>query len=340
MRPGNETGCAMTERLAPGSRTRIAVITTSFPTHADDAAGHFVASELRQLVPARLRVFAPWPGARANGAPRLERRIIDGHPVEVQWLAGGDAFGWPGLAARLREDRFRALGATQFVASARRQVRAFAPERVIAHWALPSAWPIAPRGTALDIVSHGGDVRLLAALPRPLRARLVRRLLAHARSWRFVSESLREELACSLDEALAASLRAFATVQAPLLSCAVDDTKAAALRASVPAGPVFVAVGRLVPTKRVDRIVEHLAAHAPAATLVVVGDGPERTPLERLAERARLRTHFVGERPRSEALAWIRAADWLCFASECEGASCVLSEAQALGTPVLAVPLG
>ena len=61
---------------------------------------------------------------------------------------------------------------------------------------------------------------------------------------------------------------------------------------------------------------------------------------EDLNERARLRTHFVGERPRSEALAWIRAADWLCFASECEGASCVLSEAQALGTPVLAVPLG
>lgn len=315
-------------------QTRIAVITTSFPRHADDAAGHFVASELEQLAFADVHVFAPWSGA-AGGAEREHRRI-GAQQVTVHWLEAGAAFGWPGLAARVREDKTRLFGAARFVHAARAAVRSFAPDRVLAHWALPSAWPIAPAGVPLEVVSHGADVRLLRQLPAALRTRLVATLLGRVGSWRFVSSALREELAEALPAALATRLRAFAQVRAPSLDYLVDTAQAAELRASVSkSGPVFVAVGRLVPKKRVDRIVEHLARNAPSATLVVVGDGPERLTLEALAERTRVRTHFVGHTPRSEALAWIRAADWLCFASEAEGASCVLAEANALGTPVL-----
>jgi glycosyltransferase involved in cell wall biosynthesis len=302
-------------------------VTTSFPRHADDAAGHFVAAELSELPAGEITVFAPGPAQR-------ERRQIGERHVTVQWIESGDAFGWPGLAARVREDKRRTLGAAAFVQRARAAVRSFAPTHVVAHWALPSAWPIAPRGVPVDVISHGADVRLLRALP--LRAAIVRRVMSRAASWRFVSEALLAELTTSLPAGLAADLRAFASVRAPTVACAVDDANAAALRATID-GPMYVSVGRLVATKRVDRIVRHVAQAAPDATLVVVGDGPERPALEAMAERAGLRTRFVGERPRSEALAWIRAADWLCFASECEGASCVLSEAAALGTPVLSL---
>lgn len=307
------------------------MVSTSFPRHADDAAGHFVASELFELPAAEVVVFAP--AERAH----TERRTIGQRDVRIEWLEAGSAFGWPGLVARLREDKRRVLGAARFVRRARAAVRSFEPDRVVAHWALPSAWPIAPPAARLDVISHGADVRLLLALPRPLRIQLVTKLLARASNWRFVSASLREELASGLPSPLAARLRALGSVRAPTVACTVDEAKAAELRASVAGGPMFVAVGRLVPTKRVDRIVEHVAQAAPHATLVVVGDGPERGALQSLATRSKVRTHFVGERPRSEALAWIRAADGLYFASECEGASCVLSEARALGTPVLSV---
>ena len=285
-----------------------------------------MAAELAEQPAGELVVFAP-------GSARHEQRHIGDRRVDVCWLEAGDAFGWPGLSARLRDDPRRVAGAAAFVMRARCAVRAFAPSRIVAHWALPSAWPIAPAGIPLHVISHGADIRLLARLPG--RTYLVRSLLARASSWRFVSETLREELADALPATLAAALRTFASVRPPTVACAVDDASAATLRATV-VGPLFVAVGRLVPKKRVDRIVRHVADVA-GATLIVVGDGPERAALQALAERAKLRARFVGERPRSEALAWIRAADWLCFASEAEGASCVLSEAAALGTRVLSL---
>lgn len=287
-----------------------------------------MAAELAELPAGDVHVFAPGPA-------KLEHRDVDGRGITIHWLEAGDAFGWPGFAARLRENPWRLGNAARFVVGARLAVARFAPERVVAHWALPSAWPIAPRSMHLDIVSHGADVRMLTAVPG--RAQLVRALLRRAASWRFVSHSLLEELASSLPAVRASELRAFASVRAPTVTCAVDEHQAAALRASVGANPVYVAVGRLVPSKRVDRIVRHVAHAAPGATLVIVGDGPERAALESLAASRQVRAHFVGEAPRSEALAWIRAADCMLFASVAEGASCVLREAAALGTPVLAL---
>lgn len=285
-----------------------------------------MAAELAEQPAGELVVFAPGPA-------RHEQRRIGDRDVDVHWIEDGGAFGWPGLSARLREDPRRAAGAAAFVMRARSALRACAPSRIVAHWALPSAWPIATAGIPLHVISHGADVRLLARIPG--RACLVGNLLERTSSWRFVSETLREELAGTLPASIAARLRASTFVRPPTVACAVDDASAARLRATVH-GPLFVAVGRLVPKKRVDRIVRHVADVA-GATLIVVGDGPERASLQALAERAKLRARFVGERPRSEALAWIRAADWLCFASEAEGASCVLSEAAALGTRVLSL---
>jgi teichuronic acid biosynthesis glycosyltransferase TuaC len=68
--------------------------------------------------------------------------------------------------------------------------------------------------------------------------------------------------------------------------------------------------------------------------LVVVGDGPERSRLEALARARGVDARFVGRVPRDEALAWIGAADVLIHASEAEGLSTVVREAEALGTPV------
>ena len=109
--------------------------------------------------------------------------------------ADGAAFGWPGLAARVRERPLRLAGAAAWVARARGAVARGGFDRVLAHWAVPSAWPVVMRkGPALEVVSHGGDVRLLARLRAWCARGSCGRIATRAERWRFVSRSLEEQL--------------------------------------------------------------------------------------------------------------------------------------------------
>lgn len=291
---------------------RIAVVTTSFPGHDGDPSGHFVETEVREL----------------------ER---EGHRVVVITPAPGGAFGWPGVAARVRENPLRALGAASWVAEARGELARAKPDRIVAHWALPSAWPIASApGPELEIVSHGGDVRLLAALPRALRLRLVRHLTARAAQWRFVSTSLVTTLTASLDERTAAAVRAI-TVVAPSPVHMHDVADAVReRRAALDGRPLYVCAGRLVPSKRIDKVIDYVASkpRGSSPVLVVLGDGPERARLETQAQRWALDARFLGTTARHEALSWIGAADEVVHASQAEGLSTVVREAEHLGVAV------
>ena len=93
---------------------------------------------------------------------------------------------------------------------------------------------------------------------------------------------------------------------------------------------MVTSIGRLIPQKRTERVIEVAASER--IPLVVVGDGPERTRLERLARNTQ--TRFVGQVPRDEALAWLAASRSLFFASTDEGLPTVIREAEALGVPV------
>lgn len=296
---------------------RVAVVTTSYPSHEGDPSGHFVHAEVCALRDA-------------------------GHDVEVVAPRGGGAFGWPGVAARLRAFPPRVVELGTFVQHARAIVIRGGFDRVFAHWALPSAWPIASASacrTPLEIVSHGADVRLLRAAPSPLRASLVTQLAERAEVWRFVSQSLWDSLAAELSRGAREALARVAIVAPPPLSLpplAADEIAARRARS----GSLYVSVGRLVVKKRVDRVVAHIATRRSAgedARLVVVGDGPERRRLSRLAQELRVPSRFVGTTTHTEALTWIAAADALAFASEEEGLSTVLREAEALGTAVVHV---
>jgi glycosyltransferase involved in cell wall biosynthesis len=292
---------------------RIALVTTSWPRDEGDPAGHFVRAEARQL----------------------ERA---GHEVVVVAPRAGGAFGWPGVAARVRERAWRALDAVRWTVEARARVARLEVHRVVAHWAVPCAWPIGVAAEAeLEVVSHGGDVRLLVAMPRPLRERVVSDVAGRAASWRFVSHALKARLTDALGDRARARVERVASV-AP---CAIEvpdvEARAATIGHELAAAGrarVAVSVGRLVASKRVDRAIDHVARTRDVDALVVVGDGPEREHLEALAKRRGVAATFTGALPRDEALAWMRAAHVLLFASEEEGASTVLREAEALGTPV------
>jgi teichuronic acid biosynthesis glycosyltransferase TuaC len=288
---------------------RIAVVTTSYPAREGDPAGHFVRAEVRAL----------------------ER---GGHEVHVITPRPGGAFGWPGVAARLRAEPWTALGASAWVMHARRALAARPVDRVVCHWVVPSVFPIAWASRApISGVSHGGDVRLLARAPAPLRAALVQRIATRVATWRFVSQALLESLCIALPPSVAAVVRRVAVVAPSLIELPEVTARAAHLRGGA-VGPLFVAVGRLVASKRVERTIDHVAAHGDAARLVVVGDGPERARLEAHARARRVDARFIGAVPRDEALAWIAAADALVHASEAEGLSTVIREAELLGVRV------
>jgi teichuronic acid biosynthesis glycosyltransferase TuaC len=317
----------MTAR-APGraspSAERIVVITTSYPVSAGDPSGHFVASEVSALRAEghRVTVIAPRPaGERGDGE-------------DVCWVEAGSAFGWPGAMSRLRERPLRALSVLGFALRARRVLaRQGRVDRVIAHFAVPSAWPIAsghPHGK-LEVVVHGSDARLIGRLPRFVRRRIARSL--RAAEVRTVSEELRQ----ALGRALGPGVAARASVRPALLELTFAPTRVNARRElGIREGERLVVVaGRLIPGKRTE--VALAAARLLEATrIVVVGDGPERARLEEAFPEAEL----VGLVPRARALTWLAAANAVLSASLEEGAPSVVREARALGTPVVALACG
>jgi glycosyltransferase involved in cell wall biosynthesis len=112
-------------------------------------------------------------------------------------------------------------------------------------------------------------------------------------------------------------------------------------RPPVAAPFVLATVGRLVPWKGVDGILDALTA-LPEAGLVVVGEGPGRAALETRARDLGLspRESFAGGRSREETLGLIAGCDLFVLNSAYEGLPHVLLEAMALGRPVLAAAAG
>jgi glycosyltransferase involved in cell wall biosynthesis len=310
----------------PGIPARLCVVTTSYPSHDGDPSGHFVQAEVEEL----------------------ERA---GHDVTVVTPPAGGAFGWPGAAFRLRERPWRSFEVAAWLARASAEVRAARPDGIIAHWSIPAAWPIATAsglaGVPLEVVSHGGDIRLIRTLPDALRRRTVAYLARRATVWRFVSDTLLQDLLGFLDHAEASAVRAIASVAAsPLTMIDVAD-EVRAHRARLGDRKLYVCAGRLVASKRVDKVIDYVASRSVARSaaaaagrevhepiLVVLGDGPERAHLERVASNWRLDARFLGITPRREALSWIGAADELVQASCAEGLSTVVREAHELGVKV------
>ena len=105
----------------------------------------------------------------------------------------------------------------------------------------------------------------------------------------------------------------------------------------------LVTVGRLITHKRVDeaiRVVDLLRGRGRDASLVVIGDGPERERLEQLAAHLGLsaQVSFLGALDADEEVwAWLRAARVVVSPSDREGFGLVVAESLALGTPVACV---
>ena len=97
----------------------------------------------------------------------------------------------------------------------------------------------------------------------------------------------------------------------------------------------FLSASRLVPYKRIDRVIEAFAM-MPNEHLTIAGDGPER---ERLQAMAPANVTFTGHLPQRALVEHMqRASALICAADEDMGL--VPMEAQSCGTPVIALDRG
>lgn len=207
--------------------------------------------------------------------------------------------------------------------------RGFAFDLLHAHNAVPAgeaarrAAPDAP----LVVSVHGGDVFFTA--PRFATGdRAVRAAFGHAR------------LVLANSEGIAARARG--------LGAPAGRTRVVRLGADVPATsprryehPTLVTVAHLVGRKRhgdVIRALWLLRDRHPDLRYLVVGDGPERGVLERLATELGVggRVEFTGQRPHAEAMSLAHGADLFVMPSVDEAFGVAYVEAMAGGVPAIA----
>lgn len=100
-------------------------------------------------------------------------------------------------------------------------------------------------------------------------------------------------------------------------------------------GPA-VAVGRLVPGKRFDDVLALAESGALSRAIVIIGEGPEGDALRSRAAARGLPVRFTGALPQRQVLDMISRASVLVSMSESECWPNVVTEALALGTPVVA----
>ena len=110
------------------------------------------------------------------------------------------------------------------------------------------------------------------------------------------------------------------------------------------ATPLVLAVGRLVPVKRFDRLFDELALvrrRVPNLKCVVVGEGIERSALESLRCRMEAESWIAlpGRVKRDDLVALYRQAWVLASSSLREGWGMTLTEAAACGTPAVATDI-
>jgi glycosyltransferase involved in cell wall biosynthesis len=104
----------------------------------------------------------------------------------------------------------------------------------------------------------------------------------------------------------------------------------------------MVAAGRMFPSKGFDVLLRAQAQSRSKPHLTLIGDGPEREALGRLARSLGLNgeVRFGGQQDRVDVLAEMAAADLVVIPSRQETFGLVALEAMALGKPIVASRVG
>jgi glycosyltransferase involved in cell wall biosynthesis len=310
-------------------------LTHAFPRHDGDGAGNFL---LRLAVAVRdagvdVTVLAP-------SAPGLAPRdTLQGISIERFRYAPAS---WETLAyAGTMAEQVRgslsakaALGGLLFAAgrAVARHCRQQHPALVHAHWWFPgglAASGAARRaGVPLVTTMHGTDVRMARAVPasRPAFRRVMRRSAAVTTVSSWLAQEVRE-LAPGT-EPLVAPMPAAVELFDP------GTTRSLGTR--------LLFVGRLLPQKGLDLLIQALAVMKRPVAVDVVGEGPMHDELRALASSLGVadRITWHGALPQPRLREFYQSALALVVPSVDEGLGLVAVEANLCGTPAVACASG
>jgi glycosyltransferase involved in cell wall biosynthesis len=273
-----------------------------------------------------LRRYRPvYAGAhRVNGLKLPEARVVTANRG--------------GLSGRAAEFLFRRIGAAGRLAS---DLRAFRPRLVHAHFGLsgPSALTLAESlGVPLVVTYHGQDATITDDQAR--------------RSWRgreYLRGRGRVISGASLFIAVSDFIRTRLIAKGYPANKVITHRNGIDLnffrRTAEQRESVVVFVGRFVEKKGCEYLLRALGLlrdQGLAARGVLIGDGPLRPTLERLAAEARADVAFTGFLPLTQVRNWLARASVVAVPSvtaadgDSEGLPTVILEAQAMGTAVIA----
>jgi teichuronic acid biosynthesis glycosyltransferase TuaC len=319
------TGCALWEKdLRSGMH--VLTLTPFYPTTEDNASGCFIAEAVGELERQGVQssVIAAYPVYRRHSAPDR-----NAPPAVAQKY-----FCFPGNAGLSSAGYFLYAA----VKSRVRQLHQECPVGVIhAHAALPcgQAAMLLSRdlGIPFVVTVHGLDAfymhqvsgwmgRRCADAAKEIYAAAARVISISER----VAQPIRQEL----------GKKANITV----VYNSVDSSLFVPANGAEPQSPVILSIGNLIPTKGHELLLRAIAAITPAhahASCRIIGDGPERKRLQKLAGDLgiRERVHFLGRRPRAAVVQAMKECTLFALPSSYEGLGCVYLEAMSAARPAI-----
>ena len=320
---------------------RLLVVTHNYPRFPGDPAGAYVRrlAEAARDAAIDVHVLAP----HVAGARLPESETTDGLAVRrfrygPAWL---ERIGYRGERPhRLLLDPLALLAVPPyllgFVTAVRKSARLLRPNVIHAHWWFPAGWLVAGLGIPFVVTCHGTDVRLLEMGPFRF---IARRVLSKAGAVTAVSRFLAEDVTRQAGPLP----RGVAVAPMPV------DVDAFAAGQGTPKDqpPRILYAGNLVTAKGVDVLIHafaELIRRGVSCRLKILGEGPARSDLERLAGSLGLSDRidwsvFVPQHrmPTEYGAATITV---LPSRGKAEGLGLTLVEALCAGSAVVGTPAG
>ena len=319
-------GSSVAEVVTTKQPLHVLTLTPFYPAGGDDGQGCFVAEPLAELarlgVANTVRAVRPfYRGGAAVGDSAVPARWVRFFSLPGGWgLSTSGAF----LFGRLLADV--------------RRLHASHPVHVIhAHSALPCghAALLLSRELKIPLVVtvHGLDAfssRQVEGRAGEWCARISRSVYRSACSVICISEKVRDQVVQG----------AGPRVNSAVIYNGVDPELFSPSE-SEPDEPVILSVGNLIPIKGHELLLQAVGAvqnQFPKVVLEVIGDGPERSHLQRLAEKSGIagKVRFRGRQGRRQVADAMRRATVFALPSRYEGLGCVYLEAMSAGKPVIA----